>query len=48
VLLVQRVLIVYLPIHPLARRVWVADAIASAIFLGSGAFLWRLRLAREG
>jgi hypothetical protein len=48
VLLLQRVLMVYLPVHPLARRVWVADAITSAIFLGAGALLWRLRLAREG
>jgi hypothetical protein len=35
-----RLLYVYLPIHPLSRRVWVADLIVSAIFLGSGAFLW--------
>jgi hypothetical protein len=35
-----RILYVYLPIHPLARRVWVVDAIVAAIFLGSGAFLW--------
>src|ERR1700757_1997866 len=34
-----RILYVYLPIHPLARRVWVVDAIVAAIFLGSGAFL---------
>jgi hypothetical protein len=38
-----RVLDVYLPFHPLARRVWVVDAAAAAIFLGSGAFLWRKR-----
>ena len=38
-----RVLDVYLPFHPLARRVWVVDAAASAIFLGAGALLWRLR-----
>jgi len=38
-----RVLDVYLPFHPLARRVWVVDAAASAIFLGAGAFLWRKR-----
>jgi hypothetical protein len=41
-----RVLYVYLPIHPLSRRVWVADAIASAIFLGIGAFLWVMRQPR--
>src|SRR6478735_4026883 len=35
-----RILYVYVPIHPLARRVWVVDAIVAAIFLGSGAFLW--------
>lgn len=38
-----RLLDVYLPFHPEARRVWVVDAIAAAIFLGSGAFLWRMR-----
>jgi hypothetical protein len=42
-----RILYVYLPIHPLARRVWVADAIVAAIFLGSGAFLWLRREARS-
>src|ERR1700751_4297223 len=41
-----RVLYVYLPIHPLARRVWIVDAIVAAIFLGSGAFLWLRREAR--
>jgi hypothetical protein len=35
-----RILYVYVPIHPLARRVWVVDAIVAAIFLASGAFLW--------
>jgi hypothetical protein len=40
---VVRILEVYLPIHPRSRRVWIADAIASAIFLGLGAFLWRKR-----
>jgi len=38
-----RVLDVYLPFHPLGRRVWVVDGAASAIFLASGAFLWRKR-----
>jgi hypothetical protein len=41
-----RILYVYVPIHPLARRVWVVDAIVAAIFLGSGAFLWRRREAK--
>jgi hypothetical protein len=43
VLGLTRVLDVYLPFHPVGRRVWVADAGAAAIFLGSGAFLWRKR-----
>jgi predicted lysophospholipase L1 biosynthesis ABC-type transport system permease subunit len=43
VLTVVRLLNSYLPIEPEARRVWVADAIASAIFLSSGLFLWRRR-----
>jgi hypothetical protein len=47
VLLMVRFLIVYLPIHPLARRVWVADAIVAAIFLGAGALLWMQRQPRE-
>ena len=42
-----RVLDVYLPFHPRARRVWVADAAGSAIFLASGAFLWRKRRDRH-
>jgi hypothetical protein len=42
-----RVLDVYLPIHPVARRIWVVDAIVSAIFLLAGAFLWRKRSAIE-
>jgi hypothetical protein len=41
-----RILYVYVPIHPLARRVWVVDAIVAAIFLASGAFLWRKKEAR--
>jgi hypothetical protein len=40
IILALRLLYVYLPIHPLARRVWIADAIVSAIFLGAGAFAW--------
>jgi hypothetical protein len=43
VLLIIRLLYVYLPIHPLSRRIWVADAIVAAIFLGSGLFVWRMR-----
>jgi uncharacterized membrane protein YqjE len=43
VLLIIRLLYVYLPIHPLSRRIWIADAIAAAIFLGIGAFIWRMR-----
>ena len=46
VVAVVRLLIVYLPIHPLSRRVWVAEAIGAAIFLGVGAFLWRRRRPR--
>src|SRR5215469_2113621 len=42
-----RILDVYLPFHPLARRVWVADAAAAAIFLGSGAFAWRMRRPKD-
>ncbi len=43
VLGLTRVLDVYLPFHPVGRRVWVVDAGASAIFLGLGTFLWRRR-----
>jgi hypothetical protein len=42
-LILVRMLYVYLPIHPIGRRVWVSDAIVAAIFLGSGSFLWWLR-----
>jgi hypothetical protein len=42
-ILLVRMLEVYLPIHPQGRRVWVADAIVAAIFLGSGSFVWWLR-----
>lgn len=44
---VVRLLDVYLPFHPIGRRVWVVDAAAAAIFLGSGAFLWRKRRPRD-
>jgi hypothetical protein len=47
VLLIIRLLYVYLPINPLARRIWIADAIVAAIFLGIGAFVWRMRLPRR-
>jgi hypothetical protein len=43
VLTFTRVLDSYLPFEPEARRVWVADAIATAIFLTSGLFLWHRR-----
>jgi hypothetical protein len=42
-----RLLDVYIPIHPMGRRVWVVYAGASAIFLGGGAFLWRRRRPRR-
>jgi hypothetical protein len=42
-----RVLDVYLPFHPLGRRVWVVDGAASAIFLAGGAFMWRRRRPRS-
>src|ERR1700678_2144882 len=38
-----RALDVYWPFHPRSSRVWVVDAGAAAIFLGSGTFLWRKR-----
>ena len=37
----------YVPLHPIGRRVWIVDAAASAIFLASGAFLWRRRRPRQ-
>ena len=42
-----RLLDVYLPFHPQGRRVWVVDAVASAIFLGGGAFAWSRRRPRN-
>jgi hypothetical protein len=42
-----RILDVYLPYHPRARRVWTVDAAAAAIFLASGAFLWRRTKPRD-
>ena len=46
VIAVIRLLDVYLPYHPLARRVWTVDAGAAAIFLAAGAFAWRRRRPR--
>ena len=43
VIALVRLLDVYLPFHPVGRRVWVVDAAASAIFLAGGAFLCRRR-----
>jgi hypothetical protein len=42
-----RLLDVYVPWHPLARRVWTVDAGAAAIFLAVGALAWRKRRPRE-
>ncbi len=39
---------VYLPYHPLARRVWTVDAAVSAIFLGAGALAWSKRRPSGG
>lgn len=47
VIALVRLLDVYLPFHPLGRRVWVVDAAASAIFLGGGTFMWRRRRPRH-
>lgn len=44
---IVRLLDVYLPWHPLGRRVWTVDAGAAAIFLGAGAFAWRKRKPRQ-
>lgn len=38
---------VYIPLHPIARRVWIIDAAASAIFLAVGTLLWRKRRPRQ-
>lgn len=46
VIALVRLLDVYLPFHPVGRRVWVVDAAASAIFLISGALAWRRRRPR--
>lgn len=47
VIAVVRLLDVYLAFHPVARRIWVVDAVASAIFLAVGAFAWRKRRPRQ-
>ncbi len=47
VIALVRLLDVYLPFHPVGRRVWVVDAGASAIFLAGGAFMWRRRRPRS-
>lgn len=47
VIALVRLLDVYLPFHPLGRRVWVVDGAASAIFLVVGVFTWRRRRARR-
>jgi hypothetical protein len=38
---------VYIPLHPIGRRVWIIDAGASAIFLALGMLLWRKRRPRQ-
>lgn len=43
VIAMVRLVIVYLPIDPLGRRVWITEAGAAAILLGLGMFLWRKR-----
>jgi hypothetical protein len=40
---VVRLAVVYLPFHPLSRRVWVVELALGAIFLAVGAFIWRKR-----
>ena len=47
VIILVRLLDLYLPIHPMGRRVWVVDAAASAIFMAAGAFAWRKRRPRS-
>jgi hypothetical protein len=46
VVAILRLLYVYIPIHPVSRRVWIVDAGVSAIMLAVGAFLWRRRNPR--
>lgn len=47
VIALVRLVDVYLPIHPIGRRVWVVDAGASAIFLAIGMLAWRRRRPRS-
>jgi hypothetical protein len=46
VMLLRRLLVVYLPIEPWGRKVWVTDAILGGLFLVAGAFCWSRRRAR--
>jgi uncharacterized YccA/Bax inhibitor family protein len=46
VIAVVRICDVYLPFHPVGRRVWVVYAGGSAIFLLAGLFCWRKRRPR--
>jgi hypothetical protein len=43
-----RALDAYLPYHPLARRVWSADAIVGGLFSLLGMFAWSKRRRRGG
>lgn len=47
VIAVVRLVDVYLPLHPVGRRVWVVDVGLGAIFLLAGAFSMRRRTARS-
>lgn len=47
VIALVRLLDVYLPVHPVGRRVWVVDAGASAIFMAAGMLAWRRRRPRS-
>lgn len=42
-----RFLDLWLGLHPMSRRVWVVDAIGSAIFLLGGMLCWRRRRPRS-
>jgi hypothetical protein len=42
-----RLVDVYLPVHPYARRVWIVDAALGAIFLAAGTFCWSKRTRRS-
>lgn len=47
VIALVRLIDVYLPVHPYARRVWVVYAGLGAIFMLVGMFLWSKRKARK-